>query len=150
MPRKSTGEYPDNWNEISKAVKEAAGNRCIRCEHIHDVEAGYMLTVHHVDLNKSNCEWWNLAALCQRCHLHIQGKLIIERPYMFEHSEWFKPYVAGYYANQNGLPSDRDYVMAHLPELLSLGNAWTFQQGVQPILLESPRPDVVSTLPQSG
>lgn len=124
MPRKSTGVYPPNWKEISTNVKEMASWRCVRCHHIDDVPAGYMLTVHHIDLNKSNCEWWNLAALCQRCHLHIQGKLIIERPYMFEHSEWFKPYVAGYYANQNGLPSNRDYVMAHLSELLVLGNEW--------------------------
>ncbi|GAH88897.1 unnamed protein product, partial [marine sediment metagenome] len=28
-----------------------------------------MLTVHHLDGNKANCEDWNLAALCQRCHL---------------------------------------------------------------------------------
>lgn len=40
---------------------------------------------------------------------------------MFDHSEWFKPYVAGYYANKNGLPTNRDYVMSHLPELLILG-----------------------------
>ena len=121
MPRKSTGNYPDNWNEIAHAVKAAANWRCVRCGHIHDTEAGYMLTVHHIDLDPSNCEWWNLAALCQRCHLQIQHKVIIERPYMFEHSEWFKPFVAGYYASINNQPTDKNYVMTHLPELLSLG-----------------------------
>jgi hypothetical protein len=57
-----------------------------------------ILTVHHLDGNKANCRWWNLAALCQRCHLEIQAKVVIERVYPHEHSEWFKPYAAGWYA----------------------------------------------------
>lgn len=118
MPRPSTGEYPDNWREIATAVKDAAGWRCIRCEHPDDREAGYMLTVHHFDLNKSNCAWWNLGALCQRCHLRIQGRVVMEQPYMFEHSEWFKPYVAGYYAHLRGLPDDCETVMRNIDELL--------------------------------
>lgn len=121
MPRKSKGEYPANWPEISKAVKDEAGWRCIRCKHPHDIEAGRMLTVHHLDLNKSNCEWWNLTALCQACHLHIQSKVVMERAYMFDHTEWFKPYVAGYYAHRNGLPEDKPYVLANIPMLLGLG-----------------------------
>lgn len=121
MARPSTGEYPQDWKEISERVKNEAGWRCVRCGHEHDTASGYMLTVHHIDLNKSNCEWWNLAALCQRCHLKIQGKVIIERVYMFEHSDWFKPYVAGFYAFQNGRPTDKDYVLAHLDELLNYG-----------------------------
>lgn len=122
MPRKSTGEYPPNWKEIAAEVKELAGWRCIRCNHKHDPESGYCLTVHHLDINPANCEWWNLAALCQKCHLQIQAKVVMERPYMFEHSEWFKPYAAGYYAKRNGLPTDKAYVMAHLSELLGLGS----------------------------
>ncbi len=55
-------------------------------------------TVHHFDGDKTNCQWWNLLALCQRCHLTIQGKVNPQQPYMFEHSEWLKPYVAGFYA----------------------------------------------------
>jgi hypothetical protein len=123
MPRKSTGEYPPNWKKISFAVKNAAGWKCVRCRHSHDIAAGYMLTVHHLDMNPANCEWWNIPALCQKCHLQIQHKVVMEQPYMFEHSEWFKPYAAGYYANQNGLPTDKDYVMAHLSELLDLAKA---------------------------
>lgn len=121
MPRPSIGEYPADWAEIATRVKDEAGWKCVRCHHAHDIPAGYMLTVHHLDLNKSNCAWWNLAALCQRCHLTIQGKVIMEQPYMFEHSEWFKPYVAGYYADKAGLPSDKEFVIAHIPELLNLG-----------------------------
>jgi hypothetical protein len=44
----------------------------------------------------------------------------MERPWLFAHSTWFKPYVAGYYAHQQGLPEDKDYVVAHLDELLAV------------------------------
>jgi hypothetical protein len=121
MPRKSICDYPTNWPEISAHVKDEAGWKCIRCGHPHDVDSGHMLTVHHLDLDKSNCEWWNLLALCQRCHLHIQAKVIIQRPWMFQHSDWFKPYAAGYYAKMNGKPTDRIYVMDNLDELLAYG-----------------------------
>ncbi len=57
-----------------------------------------VLTVHHLDGDKANCRWWNLATLCQRCHLEIQAKVVMERVYVHEHSEWFKPHAAGYYA----------------------------------------------------
>ena len=125
MPRKSTGEYPADWPQISAQVKADAGHKCIRCGEHHNTSEGYMLTVHHLDLNKSNCRWWNLAALCQRCHLRIQGKVIMERPYMFEHTEWFKPYAAGYYAFRNHLPDDKAFVLAHLDQLLDFGRPVT-------------------------
>jgi len=121
MPRKSTGEYPPDWKEIAKETKQLAGWQCVRCGHPHQPETGYCLTVHHLDINPANCEWWNLAALCQRCHLHIQSKVIMERPYMFQHSQWFQPYVAGYYASKNGHPTDRAWVMEHLEFLLAYG-----------------------------
>lgn len=92
------GEYPSDWAQIAKKVKDEAGWKCIRCGHEHDFESGHVLTVHHFDGDKSNCRWWNLLALCQRCHLSIQAKVNPHQPYMFEHSDWIKPYVAGYYA----------------------------------------------------
>lgn len=122
-----TGEYPADWKEIAARVKAEAGNRCIRCGHpdgdrIRRVDGNRgitgqktlvpcdalcrhprdgklrQLTVHHLDGGKSNCRWWNLLALCQLCHLTIQGKVIPERPFLWEHSDWFKPYAAGFYA----------------------------------------------------
>lgn len=125
MGRPSTGEYPAEWKEISKRVKDAAGWQCERCGHPDDREYGYMLTVHHLTLEKDNCEWWNLAALCQRCHLRIQGKVIMERPWLLEHSEWMKPHAAGYYAHTLGLPTDRQYVMDNLADLLAQGQGVT-------------------------
>jgi hypothetical protein len=103
MPRKSIGEYPPNWKDIAFKVKEDAGWKCVRCGHIHDIPAGFMLTVHHLDLCPSNCAWWNIPALCQKCHLQIQHKVVMEREWMFDHSEWFQPYVAAYYGVRNGI-----------------------------------------------
>jgi len=122
---KHRGEYPENWSEIAKDVKDRADWKCIRCGHPHDPESGYCLTVHHLDGDKSNCRWWNLAALCQRCHLSIQSRVDMTRVWMFPHSDWFKPYVAGYYSFLVGLPDDRETVMVNLdylsnPKILSV------------------------------
>ena len=121
MIRKSTADYTDDWKDVATRTKEAAGWKCVRCGAANDYESGHVLTVHHLDMNPSNNAWYNLAALCQRCHLHIQHKVVLEQPYMFEHSEWFRPYVAGYYAAQNGHPTEREWVMEHLDMLLEYG-----------------------------
>lgn len=120
MPRQSKGEYPDNWDQIATAVKDAADWKCVRCGKEHDPPAGYCLTVHHLDLDPSNCEWWNIPALCQRCHLTIQAKVDMEQVFMFEHSDWFKPYVAGYYASLRGEDTTREYVEENLDDLLDV------------------------------
>lgn len=137
--------YPDNWPAVALATKEAAGWRCVRCGHPHEQpgqripcddkcdptrHAGgklndgkqRMLTVHHlIEKDKANLNWWNLVALCQRCHLQIQGKVKMERRYMFEHSTWFKPYVAGYYAwRYLDVMMSREQVECRLEALLAL------------------------------
>lgn len=33
----SVNDYPPDWDEIASAIKEAAGWRCIRCGHPHDM-----------------------------------------------------------------------------------------------------------------
>lgn len=123
------GEYPSDWKAISDASCSAVGNRCIRCRHPYtkgthgkgqwtpcDERCNHggpiqnlggiilaewrILTVHHMDGNKANCIWWNLLPLCQRCHLQIQTRLNPQQPYILEHSDWIKPYVAGFYAKK--------------------------------------------------
>lgn len=85
-----------------------------------------ILTVHHLDEIKLNCRWWNLAALCQRCHLTIQGRVKLHRPYFLEHSEWFKPYVAGFYASSIlGEELSREQVTERMDELLLLARKET-------------------------
>jgi len=69
------GEYPPDWPDIAFAKKQSVAWRCEHCNHEHEPETGYVLTVHHLDGNKSNCSSENLAALCQKCHLHLQASL---------------------------------------------------------------------------
>ena len=57
----------------------------------------------------------------------------MERFYMFEHSTWFRPYAAAYYAVREGMLSSttdyfeslfmirREFIEAHIEFLLSLG-----------------------------
>lgn len=123
MSRKGIGEYPEGGAEFANQLKEQAGWKCTRCGHPHEPKAGYTLTVHHATMNKAEPfeHWWAFLVLCQRCHLTIQSKVVLERPWFLEHSAWFRPFAAGYYAHCQGLPDDREYVMAHMDELLKMG-----------------------------
>ena len=113
-------DYPTNWPEIATAVKDAANQRCARC--LHPAEGAWklrkgengigapcdmgcrhepdgkqrVLTVHHLDVNKANIAWWNLAPLCQACHLSVQARVDWHQYYMLDHSSWMKPYVKGW------------------------------------------------------
>lgn len=64
-------EYPEDWEEIARKVKERAGWRCELCG--VPSGPGQILTVHHLDRNKKNNSEDNLIALCQRCHLRLHG-----------------------------------------------------------------------------
>lgn len=86
------------------------------------VEAQWrILTVHHLNGHKTDCRWWNLVPLCQRCHLRVQRVVVMDRVYPWPHSSWFKPYVAAFYASTYlGEELTRDEVTARLDELLAL------------------------------
>lgn len=80
-----------------------------------------ILTVHHLNGIKHDCRWWNLLSLCQRCHLTIQGKVYLERPWTKLHSEWFRPFVAGFYAwKYLDLELSQEETLTRLDELLDL------------------------------
>lgn len=87
-----------------------------------EVEARWrILTVHHLNGNKADCRWWNLVSLCQRCHLRVQRVVVMGRIWPWPHSDWFKPYAAGYYASVYlGEELERHEVSARLDELLAL------------------------------
>ncbi len=82
------GRYPDDWAAIAQAVKRLAGGRCEACDHPHDRETGHVLTVHHLNGNKSDCRYSNLVALCQRCHLRVQAAYIPGQAFMFTPPAW--------------------------------------------------------------
>lgn len=99
------GTYPKSWKTIATEIKTAAGWRCERCGHRHETSTKRldcddrchhlpdrrqrMLTVHHLDNNKSNVRRKNLAALCQVCHLVIQGSLRTGTKEMLQHGTLF-------------------------------------------------------------
>lgn len=119
------GTYPPDWPEIAQRVKREADGRCVRCDHAHDPEVGRTLTVHHLDNDKANCRWWNLVALCQACHLAIQGRVKMDQTYLYPHTAWFRPYVAGFYAfTALGEDLTRAEVESRLEELLRAGQPW--------------------------
>lgn len=96
---KNKYRYPDDWDHIASKAKERAGWKCERCSHPHDLRANRVLTVHHLDGNPANCADWNLAALCQVCHLKIQGRIKMDQLFFLEIlpvSNWFKPHYEGY------------------------------------------------------
>lgn len=96
--RRFTNSYNSDGKQKRLEARERVGNKCIRCGSAS--VPGKILTTHHFDGNKANDAWWNLLPLCQVCHLHIQGKVDPEIPWFLEHSEWLKPYVAGFYAHK--------------------------------------------------
>lgn len=87
-------EYPPNWfSEIRPSILERAGNRCegspaypdcrVENHQPHPITGSrVVLTIAHMDQDKTNNEPDNLRALCQRCHLrHDLGQHIANRKY---------------------------------------------------------------------
>ena len=124
MARKGRGTYPDGWPAFARKLKDEAEWRCVRCGHEHDPAGGYTLTVHHATMDKAEPfdHWWAFLPLCQRCHLSIQARVDLNRPYvMAEHSPWFRVYAAGWYAwRYLGVSLSRSEVEARLDELLAV------------------------------
>lgn len=90
-------DYPPEWPAKAREVKEANDWECERCGHPHDPDAGRTLTVHHLDGDKHNLNDWNLAALCQKCHLQIQNKVDWYTDTLTGvHTEWLAEHVRAY------------------------------------------------------
>lgn len=124
------GDYPRDWPAIAQRVKDEAGWRCVRCGAPHG-PVPRVLTVHHLDGDKSNNAWWDLLALCQRCHLTIQAKVIPERPYLWEHKPWFVPYACGFYAYWHaGRQITREEADGDPHHWLALGQPWLYTRAI--------------------
>jgi len=89
-------DYPDNWQEIATAVKEAAdwqcqdcGKQCRRPGEPFDTQR-HTLTTSHNDHDTQNNESDNLTARCAPCHLrydaiyHAKNAAITRRKRMIE------------------------------------------------------------------
>jgi hypothetical protein len=148
-----TGDYATDWPRISMATRDEAGWRCVRCGHPFDRVTGRPLAcddrcdprrcrakriadrggahnygVHHFDGDKANNAWWNRLALCNSCHLYVQGSVIPERAFMFHHSTWLLAYVCGYYAHAKGVAITRAQAEAHPETWLRMGQPWLYAE----------------------
>jgi hypothetical protein len=101
----TSGAYPPEWPAVAWLVKTAASWRCERCRTLHGA-VPHVLTVHHLDGDKANLEHWNLAALCQRCHLQVQARVAFYQDWPFPHTAWMARHVADYneWAARHGRP----------------------------------------------
>lgn len=115
--RRFTNDCNRDGKEKRRLARESVGNKCIRCQSAS--VPGRILTIHHMDGDKSNDQWYNLLPLCQVCHLQIQARLDHEKPCFLEHSQWLKPYIAGFYARKyEAKHITREEAMYRLDQLL--------------------------------
>ncbi len=73
------GRYPQNWKDISAAIRARAGNKCEWCgapngEPNPITGSKVVLTCAHLDHQPENNDFSNLASLCQRCHLRYDAR----------------------------------------------------------------------------
>ncbi|WP_375435065.1 HNH endonuclease [uncultured Hymenobacter sp.] len=72
--------YHPKWRLISRLVRfRRAGNRCEWCQALnyepHPITGSkVILTVAHLDRDRTHNRFSNLAALCQRCHLNYDRR----------------------------------------------------------------------------
>lgn len=77
------GNKNPNWNggtsrlpyplEFNEGIKEDIALRdnytCQKCSKIEKEENGRKLSIHHIDYNKDNCNFFNLIVLCHTCNI---------------------------------------------------------------------------------
>ena len=88
--------YPDNWDEIAKGIKDKNHWKCERCGVLHDPLNGYTMTVHHLIPDTFLIDSWNLACLCQRCHLTVQDRIDMDTIYLLKYTNWLSHHLGGY------------------------------------------------------
>lgn len=65
-PEIDAPEYPDNWSDISREIKNARGWRCELCK--FTAIGSTAIHAHHINKDKSDNVSANLQVLCARCH----------------------------------------------------------------------------------
>ncbi len=78
------GVYPTDWPDITYFIKHLAKWHCEHCGRANIAKVHRVLTTHHLNLIKSDCRWTNLVALCQRCHLYVQGTYVPKQLYLLD------------------------------------------------------------------
>jgi len=84
--REELARYPSDWKLRRAAVLVRAGDRCEWCgakngePHPRTGSKVVLTTAHVYDHRPESAELWNLAALCQRCHLDHDRHRHIHKP----------------------------------------------------------------------
>ena len=126
--------YPEEWPQVATRLKAAAGGRCEVCGHVagcddqcHHTGAPRhrALTVHHLDMDKTNLDRDNLVVACQVCHLVIQGRqkwpeIVYQEP-LLRLPEWMLWRVEARRI-QMGVPTQGLYRAAPISEAMSGGS----------------------------
>lgn len=110
----------EGWVDFEPSTADACGPAVYA---VGRAEAAWrILTVHHLSGVKLDCRWHNLVALCQKCHLNVQRRVVMQRSWPWPHSPWFQPYAAAFYASKYlGEELTREQTMKRIDELLALG-----------------------------
>lgn len=80
-------EYPSNWRDLVKLVRERAQYRCQMCEARHawfhpiTGTVVYLQTA-HLDGDHTSADLNNLAALCPRCHIIYDARRSAQSAYI--------------------------------------------------------------------
>lgn len=89
----TSGEYPQDWDEIAHRIKAANGWKCERCRKGHNLKEGRIMTVHHLDGDKANSRDYNLTCLCRRCHLKMHHLFSPDQIMMFPAPTWLQKHI---------------------------------------------------------
>ncbi len=63
----SPSGYPKDWGKISAKFRELHNYTCKECG-VDCSEHHFLIDVHHIDSDKSNCDYSNLQCLCKYHH----------------------------------------------------------------------------------
>ena len=64
---KSSSNYPKNWGSISAAFRKERRYKCKICG-VDCCDHPGLTDAHHINGDKSNCNYKNLQCLCKYCH----------------------------------------------------------------------------------
>ena len=95
MPRKTRKDYPKNWEEIARNIKERDSWTCQNCllpfgqgNTKLTINGKFLvLIVHHKDRDTMNSDGDNLVTLCSSCHLKAEGPLIRRELFAKKHKD---------------------------------------------------------------
>jgi hypothetical protein len=106
-----------DWQEVARAVRDASGWRCVRCNGPHEPAADRHLAVLHYDGDTENDARWNLMALCAPCGRSVRAAGVPVPPLLTLPALWLMPYLAGAYEARRHPAPGPGYILRKWVEL---------------------------------